>query len=487
MAPEASMELIRRLAAQDAENECLEFKVGNPDAELIAKDISALANSAAFLGQPHAYLIWGVEDATHELVGTSFNPYEAKGRGNQLLCPWLASRLANASYQFTVLDDEAGRFVALTIDAATKLPVTYGEAAFIREGNSTVRLYRGSEKEAELWRRLSRSSFEISLAMEDLALNDVRELLDIDSFFELMAIPMPASSSLVARILVEQDLLVAEDSGRFSITNLGALLLARNLRQFASLTKRAIRVVCYEGAGNLGIRENREFAHGYARSLAEAESFIMSVIPGREVAEGARRYVKHEFPQRAVRELLANTVIHQDLTDISMGPFVGIHSDRIEFSNPGKSLVKPAFVLNNPPKTRNAKLAGLLRQMNLCEESGTGWDFTLEVCEHDYLPAPRMRTSEETGTLVELFGTHPFAEMKRAERLDAIYWHACLRYAERMTMTNHSLRERFGLPDDESSRQAISRLIRMARVDGLIKPSEDSVGKKMASYVPHWA
>lgn len=334
---------------------------------------------------------------------------------------------------------------------------------------------------------VSRANFEVSAAKESLSFRDVRDLLNLEAFFELMGLAIPSNQRAIIRVLVEQDLLIAEESGRWGITNLGALLLARNIRQFPSLAKRTIRVVHYEGPGNLSIRENREFSEGYARSLADAESFIMSVVPGHEVAEGAKRYVEHEFPQRAVRELLTNAVIHQDLTDLSAGPFIGIHSDRIEFSNPGESLVRPEFVLNNPPRSRNAKLAGLLRQMNLCEESGTGWDYTIEVCEDAYLPAPRMRTSDDMGTLVTLYGPRPFSAMVRAERLDAVYWHACLQYAEQKSMTNHSLRERFGLPDDTSSRQVISRLLRMARESGLIHPSEDSVGKKMASYVPFWA
>lgn len=83
MGDAGDMELIYSLIGYPNETEWIEFKEGNSDLERIGRDISALANVAAYLGRPRAYKIWGVEDDTHALVGTQFDPYHAKGKGNQ--------------------------------------------------------------------------------------------------------------------------------------------------------------------------------------------------------------------------------------------------------------------------------------------------------------------------------------------------------------------------------------------------------------------
>lgn len=64
----------------------------------------------------------------------------------------------------------------------------------------------------------------------------------------------------------------------------------------------------------------------------------MSVSPAEEVVEGALRRIIHAYPQGAIRELLSNMVIHQDLTVASSGPLVGLYDNRVEFSNPGALL-----------------------------------------------------------------------------------------------------------------------------------------------------
>ena len=40
---------------------------------MIGKDISALANSAALYSKNCAYMIWGIDDTTHEIKGTNLN------------------------------------------------------------------------------------------------------------------------------------------------------------------------------------------------------------------------------------------------------------------------------------------------------------------------------------------------------------------------------------------------------------------------------
>lgn len=483
------MELIYQLVGYPNETEWIEFKEGNADPIQIGKDISALANSAAYHGRGAAYKVWGVADATHELTGTTFDPLSKKAKGNQNLQIWLRRKLSpNANYDFQTIEGPDGKsFVVATIQAAVGQPVYFEHRAFIREGSSTTELVSASRKEAELWRRLQRADFEERVAEKDLSIDELPDLLDIDAFFELMGSRRPSSVEAALPFLAEQGLVYRQDNGRCSISNLGALLVARRIPDFPALRKRPLRVVRFAGKGNIDILDDRTFEEGYALSLPKAEAYIMSVVPAHESEDGAFRRVVRAYPQRAVRELLANAVIHQDLAVADSGPFVGIYENRLEFSNPGASLIPKERVLNAFPKTRNNNLVGILRQMDLCEEGGTGWDRAVAACEQAHMMAPRIETGEETGTRVTLYSGAGYDRMTKRERMEATYWHACLMYANSEAMSNKTLRERFGLPSDKKSLVAMSRLLRECCDEGLIKEEDKDVGARYRRYIPAWA
>lgn len=69
------------------------------------------------------------------LVGTQFDPYHAKGKGNQDLQIWLRLFLSlRASYEFRCIERNGLRFVVLEVDAAVGQPVCFDKTPFIREG-----------------------------------------------------------------------------------------------------------------------------------------------------------------------------------------------------------------------------------------------------------------------------------------------------------------------------------------------------------------
>lgn len=170
-----------------------------------------------------------------------------------------------------------------------------------------------------------------------------------------------------------------------------------------------------------------------------------------------------------------------------MGPTVSIFSNRIEFSNPGTSLVPPERMLNALPRTRNNALAGLLRQMDLCEEGGTGWDRIIESCEDSMMMAPKVESDERVGTKVTMFAGSGYERMTKRQRMDAAYWHACLLYSRGESMSNQSLRERFGLASEQKSTVAISRLLRDCCTEGVIKEEDEEASAKFKRYIPAWA
>lgn len=80
---------------QSSPDECewVEIKQNNWKPELIGEYISALSNGAAYMGQSRAYLVFGLDDKTHNIVGTDFD-YRKEKIGNQEIENWIATQLS---------------------------------------------------------------------------------------------------------------------------------------------------------------------------------------------------------------------------------------------------------------------------------------------------------------------------------------------------------------------------------------------------------
>jgi len=163
---------------------------------------------------------------------------------------------------------------------------------------------------------------------------------------------------------------------------------------------------------------------------------------------------------------------------------VEIFQNRIEITNSGTPLVDVKRIIDNPPKSRNEKLAALMRRLRMCEELGTGWDKIVLTCELLQLPAPKIDLYEES-TKVTLFAEVPFSSISAEDKLWACYLHACIKQVQGEQLTNSSLRERFGLKDSSSG--SISRLIKEAVEKKLIKPVDPTTAPRYMKYIPIWA
>ena len=81
--------IVRELISYPYESEWFEFKRNNCDPKEIGEYISALANSAAVTGRKSAYLVWGIDDVTHDIIGTTFKVSGAR-YGAEELESWLS-------------------------------------------------------------------------------------------------------------------------------------------------------------------------------------------------------------------------------------------------------------------------------------------------------------------------------------------------------------------------------------------------------------
>ncbi|HEX4953819.1 MAG TPA: ATP-binding protein [Thermoanaerobaculia bacterium] len=484
MTDDQLVDLLSSLVQQPSETEWVELKQDNINPEEIGRNISALSNSAILHDQERAFIVWGVEDGAHAVVGSSFRPRQAKFR-SQGLENWLTTQL-EPRVQFWIHEFEYSgrRCVIFEIEPAISRPVRFKGREWIRVGPHTKPLDEHPEKERVLWRLLSRESFESAVAKSPLTMAEVLLELDYEQVFRMTGQPVPDhDGAIVERLCAEK--LVRGEGSRYGITNLGAVLFARDLRQFDALARKAIRVVFYQGGDRTSTPDELAGKRGYAVGFRGMVQYIVTRLPKSEEIRKALRVTVPMFPELAIRELLANALIHQDFAVRGAGPVVEVFADRMEITNPGAPLIDVERFLDMPPRSRNEKLAHLSRRLGLCEERGTGIDRVLTQIEAFQLPAPDFQVAGDN-TRAILFAPRAFAKMTKQERVRACYQHAGLQWVCNAPMTNESLRKRLGI--DERSYATASRVISDTIEAGLVRPFDPtSTSRRHAKYVPFWA
>ena len=476
--------ILHELRKLPKETEWVEFKHNNDNPEEIGEYLSALANSAALMGKVNAYLIWGVDDDSHDVIGTSFKPAMAKV-GNEELESWLLRLLQpKINFRFHSFQVNGVPVVILEIGAAFRHPVQFKGTEFIRVGSYKKKLKGFPEKERELWRVFDRTPFECEIAAENVSADEVLRLLDYPAYFELLSLPLPEGREGILGSLEADELVTATKAGKWNVTNLGAILFAKKLTDFRGLKRKAVRVILYKGENRVATIREQEGTKGYASGFEGLIGFITNLLPSNEVIGKALRKEVPMFPELAIRELVANAIIHQDFHLTGTGPMVEIFSNRLEITSPGLPLVKTDRFLDSPPKSRNEALASFMRRIGVCEERGSGVDKVVFETEFYQLPAPLFETTDEH-TRAVLFGHKELREMSKDDRIRACYLHACLRYVQRDFMTNATLRSRFGIENKNSA--IASRIIKETLDTNLIRPHDEGASKKFMKYIPFWA
>lgn len=476
--------LVKELVKLPKEVGWVEFKHNNCQPVMIGEDLSALANSATLNDRDYAYMIWGVDDETHAIVGTDVR-LQLEKKGEQELENWLRFLLSkNADFEFLETEVEGKHVELIRIHKALNEPVAFQKQEYIRSGSYTKKLHEFPVFRTQLWDKLRHCQFEDVHAMENQRYADVIRLINIDAYFALLNIPQPTDEKGVMHYLAEDGIVEQQDNGLYAITNLGGLLFAKDLNAFQRLGRKALRVVQYQGANRLYIQKEETFNGGYAVDFENVVRYINALLPSREDANSVQLNTRSRFPLPAVRESIANSLIHQDLYITGAGSVVEIFDNRVEVTNPGTPLVDVLRIIDNPPKSRNERLASMMRRLRMCEELGRGWDRMVLACEMQFIPAPRIEIFQDS-TKVTLFSEMDFTNIPMEDKLWSCYLHACLMYIQGEALTNSSLRERFSVK--ESSAGSISRLIKEAVEMKRIKALDPDTARRYMKYIPIWA
>lgn len=456
--------------AARTEDQNLEFKEAKTqfDNSKLYKYCVALANEGG------GYLLLGIADkAPRPVVGTAaFNdPVEMAAKMFQVL-------------GFRVDIDEvmhpAGRVLVFSIPGRPRgTAYQYEGAYWMRAGEELTGM---SEDRLRAIFAEGQPDWLSLPALKDCDDEKVIQLLDTQSYFDLLHLPYPVNRAGVLERF-ESEKLIEKQGASWTITNLGGVLFAKKLESFDLLKRKAARVIVYEGNNKLKTKLDKPGTKGYAVGFQGLVEFINGLVPSNEVIEQALRKEVKMFPEIAVRELVANALIHQDFTETGTSVVIEIYNDRMEISNPGKPFISPERFIDEY-QSRNERLADLMRRLGICEEKGSGVDKVIQAAEAYQLPAPDFRVGEKR-TSVVLFAHQDIEDMDRNDRIRACYQHCCLRYVMNEHMTNQSLRERFKLPEGKTA--TVSQIISATVDAGKIKLADPSqTSTRYRSYVPFW-
>jgi predicted HTH transcriptional regulator len=476
--------IIDRLLKLPKECEWAEFKMNLKTEDEIGKYISALSNGACLHNEPFGYLVFGINNETLTAEGTLFRPKMHKV-GNEELENWLLQRVSPRIEVGIIETIYHGKFLSIfQIQAAYSQPTCFAHQDHVRVGSITRSLKDFPEKEKKIWSRGPKQFFEKGIAFHADSPADVVRLLDTQCYFDLLKIPYPTRQEGVIEKFISEKFIQISNQGGYEITNLGALLFAKNISDFDTVKRKAPRVIQYDGKGKVKTLKDQEGKFGYALGFERLIKYVNDLLPTNEIIGQALRDTVSMYPEIAIRELVANALIHQDFEERGTGPMIEIFSDRIEISNPGLPLITPIRFIDEY-QSRNEDLAGIMRRFRICEEKGSGIDKVVSSIEMFQLPAFDVQVQEKH-TKVILYAYQKLSDMDKKDKIRACYQHSCLKFVMNEKMTNASLRARFNISDENAA--MVSRIIKDTADAGLIKEEDpESTSRKYVKYIPVWA
>ena len=470
-----SIETLEKWLSVSAENEHLEFKEASKSYRVddVLKYCVALSNEGG------GHLILGVKNTPpRQVIGTG--AFASEKQLNKLKLSIVDQLRIRVDVDEIAHPD--GRVLVFEIPArpagqALNLNGHY----LMRAGESVVGMT--SDRLKEIFAETNEDWF-VQTAMEYVSAEEVIVLLNTKIYFDLINLPYPEPPTVLQRL--EEEGFVQSQSDKWDITRLGAILLAKDINKFSiEIARKAVRFVLYDGTGKTKTNKETTIESGYVVGFENLVNYVHDMAPRNYILEDVVRTERRMFPKLALRELIANALIHQDFSVGGASVMIEMYADRVEISNPGKPIIQVDRFIDGY-RSRNERLADIMRRLGICEEKGSGIDKVIDQVEDFQLPAPEFR-EDDIRTTVVLYSHVDFSEMSRRDRIRACYQHCCLRYVSRKHMTNASLRKRFQLTDTQAA--SVSHVIAYTKEKGLIKLDEKngSASFRYTRYLPFWA
>lgn len=403
MSNSADIGLVDKLRAVKTETEWLEFKRNQIDYQQLGEYISALSNEAALQNQPHAYLVFGVDDATHEVVGTTFDPYTEKGKGNQSLLIWLRTKL-NPKIHFDTkqITHPRGLVVIFVIDPASDGPTTFAGTGYCRSGASKTELTINREKERRLWSLNTDWSATICKAatFDDLdpkAVSQARKL-----FADKHSIDRETLNSWDTKTFLNKARLLKQGE----ITNTALLLLGRP--ESASLLSPSVARISWFARDQLN--NDIEHIHLDPPFLNVGDRLLQKIRnPTIQAMPSGTLFPKeiYQYDPWVLREALHNAIAHQDYRS-NMRITVVDSPVQLLITNAGSFLpgsIETVIQQDSPQLAyRNTFLTHAMVELNMIETRGGGIKLMFEKQRRRFFPLPDYNLSKSTEVSVTISG-----------------------------------------------------------------------------------
>lgn len=179
----------------------------------------------------------------------------------------------------------------------------------------------------------------------------------------------------------------------------GFLIFAKerpqNKQQFSRYAIRCVRFkgsnVASEIIDNLDIKETLDI------QIDTMQKFVLRNIKKSAEIVGTKRIEKYEYSEKAIREIVANAVIHRDYKITETYTQVYIFEDRIEVFNPG--CLPPGVTIENikdAQVSRNEIIAARLKEFDYLEEYGRGIDIVFDEMKKWNLLSPIFKNTSNS-------------------------------------------------------------------------------------------
>lgn len=395
--------LIDRLRAEPRETEWLEFKGSRHEPQALGEYLSALANSAGLLGRPRAYLVFGIENGSHAVIGTTFDPAAEKAKGNQLLPLWLSLGLQpNVGFEIHAFDYHGERVVLFEINPAFDRPVRFYGEAFIRDGTSKTSLSNHPDKERRLWNLRVDWSAQIC---EAAALADLDQMALARARKEFVA-KFPAYARVVSgwddsTFLNKAKLTI---HGRITHT---ALLLLGNSESSTLVSPAVVRISWLLRSER---NEELDYEHFGPPFLLNVDRVLARIrnLRVRELPGGTLFPVElDQYDPWVIREALHNCIAHQDY---------GLHGRIQVVETPGSLILTnvgsflpgkvETVIRQDAPLEiyRNPFLAEAMVNLNMIDTQGGGIKRMFQKQRGRFFPMPDYDLSESQRVSVRIEG-----------------------------------------------------------------------------------
>jgi len=396
--------LVDRLRAEPHETEWLEFKANRYEPQEIGEYLSALANSACLLGKPKGYLGFGIENDSHAIIGTDFDPERIKAKGNQPLLIWLALGLQpNVGFEHFIATISGKRVVLFAVNPAFDRPVKFYGEAFIRVGSSKTTLSKQPEKERAIWVRRTDCTAQVC---EQATLDDLDPAAIVKARQEYK-VKFPAKRADVDDWDDATFLNKAKIAIRGKITHTALILLGKD--ESSPLLSPAVARMSWF-LKDVANRE-QDYEHFGPPAILWAEKLSGKVrnLTVRALPSGTLFPVELlQYDAWVLREALHNCVAHQDY---GMNARINVveFPDRLMFTNQGSFLpgsVEAVILQDAPPEIyRNPFLAEAMVNLNMIDTQGGGIKRMFTKQAKRFFPMPDYDLRDPNRVAVTVRGT----------------------------------------------------------------------------------